>query len=74
MKLPNGKQFRIVAEKLSDANKYVGSVLLNGKPLGRSFVKHEEILRGGELKFVMSDQPNKSWAVGADARPYSMSK
>src|SRR5262249_26091569 len=30
--LPDGKQFSIVAQNLSDANGYVGSVLLNGKP------------------------------------------
>jgi len=36
----------MVAENLSDANRYVGRVTLNGQPLMRSFVRHEEILRG----------------------------
>ena len=73
MRLPNGKRFRITAENLSDTNRYVGRVLLNGKPLMRGYIRHEEIMAGGELKFVMSDQPNKAWATGAGDRPFSMS-
>ncbi len=71
--LPNGKTLRVVAEHLSDANHYVGRVSLNGAPLARSVITHQQILAGGELRFVMSDQPNRTWATGAEARPYSMS-
>ena len=70
--LPNGKLFHIVAEQLSDTNPYVGSVLLNGRPLKRGFLRHEEILGGGELRFVMSSQPDKSWATLPNARPFSL--
>jgi predicted alpha-1,2-mannosidase len=71
--LPNGKTFSIVAENLSDANGYVGAVRLNGQPLSRAFIRHEEILKGGELRFIMQAQPNKSWATDPHSRPYSMS-
>jgi predicted alpha-1,2-mannosidase len=71
--LPNGRQFRVTAENLSDANPYMGRILLNGKPLDRSSIRHEEILAGGELRFVMSGQPNKSWATSEKDRPFSMS-
>lgn len=70
--LPGGKRFRVVAEGLSDANRYAGKVLLNGKELPRAYVRHEEIMAGGELRFVMSAVPNKNWATGLKARPYSM--
>ena len=73
LNLPNGKRFAIVAEGLSDTNKYVGKVTLNGKPLARGYLKHDEIVAGGELRFTMSAKPNKSWATGKAARPYSMS-
>ena len=73
LQLPNGKRFRIVAEGMSEANRYVGSISLNGKPLTRSFLRHDEILAGGELHFRMSAQPNKEWAAGSDARPFSTS-
>ena len=73
MNLPNGKRFTIVAENLDDAHPYIGSVTLDGKPLDRSFIRHEEIMAGGDLHFTMQAEPNRQWATGAKARPYSMS-
>ncbi|MGN6269683.1 MAG: GH92 family glycosyl hydrolase [Sphingomonas sp.] len=70
--LPSGKHFTITAANLSDANHYVGSVTLNGKPLTHSYITHEDIERGGELHFTMQATPNKSWATAPAARPYSM--
>jgi len=70
--LPNGKQFTIVADSLNDQHPYVGSVTLDGKPLNRSYLTHAEIMAGGELRFVMQAQPNKTWATSKDARPYAM--
>jgi predicted alpha-1,2-mannosidase len=72
VRLPNGKRFDVVTEGLSNAHPYVGKVLLNGKPLTRSFIRHEEILAGGELRFVMQATPNKAWAANPQARPFSM--
>ncbi|MBB6092493.1 putative alpha-1,2-mannosidase [Povalibacter uvarum] len=72
LNLPNGRRFTIVTEGLSDANRYIGSVSLNGEPLPRVFLRHEEIMQGGELRFVMQARPNKQWATKASARPYSV--
>lgn len=71
--LPNGKAFHITTADFSDENIYVESVTLNGKALDHSYLTHEEILAGGELHFVMGATPNKTWAAGKDARPYSQS-
>lgn len=71
--LPNGKQFTVVVDHLSDTNGYVGSVRLNGKPLVRTFIRHGEIMAGGELHFVMQAQPNKQWGTSRASRPYSES-
>ena len=71
--LPNGKTFTIVAEQLDDAHPYVGSAMLDGKPLQRSWIGYGEITAGGELRFTMQATPNKTWAAQPDARPYSMS-
>jgi predicted alpha-1,2-mannosidase len=70
--LPNGKSFTIVADHLDDAHPYVGSVMLDGRPLTRGFIRHEEIVAGGELHFVMAAKPNKVWASAPTARPLSM--
>ena len=73
LNLPNGKRFAIVADGLSDANRYVGRVTLNGKTLAHSYLTHAEIQAGGELRFAMSATPNRVWGAARSARPYSMS-
>lgn len=47
---------RIVCEKQSTPNIYVQSVSLNGKPLEKPFISHAELIKGGELKFVMGPE------------------
>ncbi len=53
LNLPEGKTFTIIAEGLSAENKYVGSITLNGKPYTETFIRHEDILKGGELVYQM---------------------
>ena len=74
MRLPNGKTFTIVADGLDDKHTYVGNVSLNGKPLQRTFLRHDEILAGGELRFSMQAEPNKDWQGQGAQAPYSMSR
>jgi predicted alpha-1,2-mannosidase len=71
--LPNGKQFTITVDNPGEANGYVGSVRLNDRPLRRSFIRHEEIMSGGELHFVMQSRPDKQWGSSAGSRPFSLS-
>ena len=63
----------MVAEGLGPDRPYVASVALNGKPLDRVWIGHDEIVRGGTLTFVMSETPDKAWGTRIAARPYSMS-
>jgi putative alpha-1,2-mannosidase len=71
--LPGRKTFRVVVENQAPENVYVREVRLGGKPLERTYVTHEEIMAGGELRFVMSDRPNRRRGVAPGDRPYSMS-
>ncbi|WP_115720110.1 GH92 family glycosyl hydrolase [Gallaecimonas mangrovi] len=71
--LPGGKHFVVKAEHLDTAHPYVGKVLLNGKLLSNSFIRHQDVMAGGSLTFVMQKTPNKTWATAPDSRPYAMS-
>ena len=66
--LENGKTFKIVAENISDKNIYIQSATLNGQLFNNSFIKHTEIMEGGELIFKMGREPS-SWA--SKSIPYS---
>ncbi|MDF9800180.1 putative alpha-1,2-mannosidase [Catalinimonas alkaloidigena] len=60
--MSNGSAFTITANNNSDENRYIQSATLNGEPLERSYLLHEEIMQGGELVLEMGDEPNKEWA------------
>lgn len=51
------KKFVILAEKESDKDIYVKEIFLNDEKLQRTWITHEEIMNGGELKFIMTNQP-----------------
>ena len=53
-----GGTFTIVAENNSSENKYIRRVWLNGRPYTKSWIGHEEVMAGGELRFEMDDEPH----------------
>jgi len=61
IRVGRNRSFIIEAAEATASNKYVQSASLNGKPLGRAWLRHEEIIRGGKLELRMSDKPS-NWA------------
>jgi predicted alpha-1,2-mannosidase len=70
-RVKDGKTFTIMARNNSTENKYIQSATLNGQPLTRSWISHDELEAGGELAFVMGPQPNKTWGAAPQDRPPS---
>jgi len=56
-KYSSGKRFTIIARKNSDKNIYIQSMKLNGKPLNRYWLSHQEIIAGGKLEMKMGPEP-----------------
>ncbi len=67
------RTFTVVAEGLSARNLYIQSAALDGRPYDKAFVRHEDIVRGGTLRFVMGPRPKHNWASAPESAPYSMS-
>lgn len=61
--LENGKTFEIVAENVSDLNKYIQSATLNGVEFDKPWISHDEITNGGKLVFKMGNRANTSWGI-----------
>lgn len=51
--LPEGRSFRIVVDGLSDKNRYIKSMTLNGEPYDKFTISHADIMKGGELRMKM---------------------
>ena len=54
--LQNGKTFTVIADGLSEANKYVESITLNGKKLSKNYIDHAAIMNGGTLVYKMTSK------------------
>jgi predicted alpha-1,2-mannosidase len=61
IKLENGNTFTIRTKNQSKNNFYIQSVTLNGRPLVKSYITHDDIMKGGSLVFTMGDSPAIKW-------------
>jgi len=69
--LPNGKMLTIDSVNLSEEHGFVKNVLLNGESLDRSYITHEELMNGGDLKFIFSNEKDAEWSHRSLRPPYS---
>lgn len=56
--LENGKTFIIKAPNVSPTNIYINKATFNGRKHFDSYIRHEEVMRGGTLELEMTDKPN----------------
>ncbi|MBL4677126.1 MAG: GH92 family glycosyl hydrolase [Mucilaginibacter sp.] len=61
--LGNGQKLIIETQDNSKDNVYIQSATFNGKALDNCWLYREELMKGGELKFIMGSQPNTSWGT-----------
>jgi len=66
-----GKTFVINAVNNGPLKPYINGATLNGETFNRTYINHEELLRGGELNFHMTSAPNYKWAIEPGSRPRS---
>ncbi|RFZ85285.1 glycoside hydrolase family 92 protein [Mucilaginibacter terrenus] len=71
--LENGKQLVINAPTNSDANRYVKTLTIGGKPYTHNWLSHSNLLKGAVLNFDMSASPNKTRGIKTEDVPYSLS-
>ena len=60
--LEDGKTFTVAAENISEENKYIKAVYLNGKKHPNSYINHSDIMNGGSLVFEMTNAPT-NWGT-----------
>ena len=70
--LPDGKTLEIKAPLVSDRNRYVQKVLIDGKAYSKMYITHEEIMKGGTIEFVMGPKPAARRGLADADKPYSL--
>lgn len=74
LSLPGNKQFTVTADGASGDNCYIWSAELNGSGFNHNYLKHQELMDGGELHLVMDSIPNKKRGIMPEDFPYSFSR
>lgn len=69
--LGESREFIIKADGNSAGNIYIQSATLNGQPYNKLYIRHEDLVKGGELVFHMGSSPSEQWAAGKDGSPVS---
>ncbi|PYD47713.1 GH92 family glycosyl hydrolase [Novacetimonas pomaceti] len=69
--LGGGRSLTILAPGVSDQNRYIQSVRLNGHPIDRTWISHADIMAGGVLEFTMGPRPSR-WGTAVSAAPPSL--
>ena len=66
LNLENGKTLTITR---NNDKPYIQSVTINGKPLLKSYLTYKDISDGGEITFIMGDNPSSVWGKGNGNQP-----
>jgi len=69
--LENGKTIVIRSKNNSKKNRYVSSMLLNGKKYNKNYLNYDDLIKGGIIDFTMSEKPNIKRGISPSAVPYS---
>ena len=72
--LENGHTVEIKAPKISDKNRYVQRVRINGQPYSKLYITHSQLTEGCTIEFDMGPKPNKKRGLASSDKPYSLSK
>lgn len=73
LNLSNGKQIVIKADNNSKANRYISSMIVNGKKQSKNYLTHDVLTKGAKINFKMASQPNKNRGTQQSDAPYSFS-
>jgi predicted alpha-1,2-mannosidase len=70
----NGKKMVIEAPGNNKENVYVEYIKLNGNRVSKNYIKHSDLLKGGNLVFRMGLEPEMERGTKPEDFPYSMSR
>jgi hypothetical protein len=67
--LENGKSFRVQRKGAQDEQAFVKEIFFNGVAYHKAYIRHQDIMEGGDLIFIMADHDPISFED--DALPHS---
>jgi predicted alpha-1,2-mannosidase len=72
--LENGKTVTISSSSNARSQCYINVMTLNGKDYNKNFLTHEDLMKGANISYQMTDHPNMTRGTQDNAFPYSFSR
>lgn len=73
IKLTNGNEIVINAPENNNANKYIRSLQVNGKPYQKTYLNHSELIKGAVVDVEMGSEPDTQKGFSKAEVPFSLS-
>ncbi|MDR2275937.1 MAG: GH92 family glycosyl hydrolase [Sphingobacterium sp.] len=73
LRLENGKEIQVHAKQQGLDQVYVNQLSWNGKAYNRNYIRYADLIKGANLEFKMSSEPNKNRGTKKEDAPYSFS-
>ena len=70
IQLPTGKLLKISCQKTSPTAAYIASATWNGRPYLLNYLRHADLLGGGQLELTLQDEPARQWGSSPASRPH----
>ena len=74
LQLQGNKKFHVVVKNNGPKNKYIQAMTLNGANYTKTYIKHTDVMQGGELVITMGDKAGTVWGVGEANKAVSVLK
>ncbi|WEA01320.1 GH92 family glycosyl hydrolase [Mucilaginibacter sp. SJ] len=74
LQLQGNKKFHVVVKNNGPKNKYIQAMTLNGGDYTKTYIKHTDVMAGGELVITMGDKPGTVWGAGEADKAVSVLK
>jgi predicted alpha-1,2-mannosidase len=69
--LENGKEFLVRARGNRSGNKYIRRAVMNGEPFTKAFITHQQVMAGGDIRFLMGSNGQPVLGITPPDRPTS---
>lgn len=69
IRLSGHRTFTVRTARSGPNDLYIQRVTLNGKAYTKSYIRYQDILKGGEMRFVMGSTPNYRFGAAIGDRP-----
>jgi predicted alpha-1,2-mannosidase len=69
--LENGSDFLVRTRGNGSGNKYIRKAVMNGEPFTRAFITHQQVMAGGDIRFLMGSKEQPVLGITPPDRPTS---